>query len=116
MVKSSNEPLTIDGKVVEKTSFFVTPEAEEGEFTVSGIHDVYMTFDYTDTIEGEDLVVFESIKAVSTGIIEAEHKDIEDLGQTVKVPGIGTLALRLEIMYLLPITVFLLPIRLNTTI
>lgn len=96
MVKSSNEPLTIDGKAVEKTSFFVTPEAEEGEFTVSGIHDVYMTFDYTDAIEGEDLVVFESIKAVSTGIIEAEHKDIEDLGQTVKVPGIGTLAVDSE--------------------
>ena len=75
MDKSTGEPLLVDGKEVTGEAKFV-PEAEQG--TV----DVEFTFDASD-FANQELVVFEELYFEDELI--AEHKDIDDKGQTVEV-------------------------------
>lgn len=82
MDKSTGKALKIDGKEVTAQAKF-TPESAEG--TV----DVRYTFDGTG-LEGSTFVVFEELYL--NGAVVAEHKDIEDEGQTVYVPEIATTA------------------------
>ena len=75
MDKSTGEPLLVDGKEVTAETGF-TAEAENG--TV----DVEFTFDASGLAD-QELVVFEELYYKNELI--AEHKDIDDKGQTVEV-------------------------------
>ena len=85
MIKSKNQPLMIDGECISSMVVF-SPEEKNGEV------DVEFDID-TSTLGGEELVVYETIFLNSQNeeddaafsCIVAEHKIIEDEGQTVKV-------------------------------
>ena len=76
---------------------FTADEAEEGKVTSSGTVTVEIPVDAT-RLAGRDIVIFETCHAITDedGIEEfiAEHSDIDDEGQTIKVivPKIGTTA------------------------
>ena len=80
MVKSENAQLLIDGQPVESDYTF-TAKASEMEVEVS------YTFN-ASALGGKDLVTFEELYDLSNSdepIKVAEHKDIEDEGQTVTI-------------------------------
>ena len=76
-VMSGEEPVTAE------TVF--TPSKEKG------MVDVEFVFDATD-LGGKDVVVFEKCFDVESGLQIASHEDIDDEGQTVNIPKIGTKA------------------------
>lgn len=84
MDKATAEPLMVDGKPLTAEAKF-TPEAADGSVEVS------VKVKGEDVI-GKALVAFEELKLTATGEIIAEHKDINDEDQTVKVnaPEIAT--------------------------
>lgn len=82
MDKETGEKLLVDGKSVTAQATFT---AEETEGTV----DVTFTFDGTG-LEGKSIVVFENL--YYNGFEVAAHADIEDEGQTILIPKIGTTA------------------------
>lgn len=82
MNKATGEPIQLNGENVTATKEF-TPREEDG--TV----DVEFTFDGT-SLGGTDVVVYE--KAFAADVEICSHEDIEDEGQTVSVPKIGTKA------------------------
>lgn len=80
MVKSENAQLLIDGQPVESNYTF-TAKKSEMEVEVS------YTFN-ASALGGKDLVTFEELYDLSNPdepIKVAEHKDIEDEGQTVTI-------------------------------
>ena len=78
MVKSTGEALVgADGKPVTATAEF-TPERSEGTVEIA------FEFDASKLAEGTELVVFEECLDANGNVV-AEHKDIEDAGQTVVV-------------------------------
>ena len=83
MVKSTGEALkNADGTDVTAAATF-TPEEKDGQIELS------FTID-TSELAGEDIVAFESV--THNGIEVFAHADIDDEGQTVHVPEIGTTA------------------------
>lgn len=81
MVKSENAQLLIDGQPVESNYTF-TAKKSEMEVEVS------YTFNASSALGGKDLVTFEELYDLSNPdepIKVAEHKDIEDEGQTVTI-------------------------------
>lgn len=83
MDKATGEPVTgPDGNAVSATAEIV-PESPDGEATVE------LSFDATQLAE-HDVVVFERLYLGEAEV--AEHADIEDAGQTVTLPKIGTTA------------------------
>ena len=86
MDKETKEALQVNGREV-RAEAEITPEKSAG--TV----DVTFAFDGKD-LAGKDLVVFEKAFLVE-GTVEAEianHEDIDDEGQTIHLPKIGTQA------------------------
>ena len=86
MDKATGEPLAgADGQPVTASTAF-KPAAAHGSAEVT------LELDASALPEGAELVVFEEL--ARDGIVVAEHKDIDDEGQTVSVerPGIGTQA------------------------
>lgn len=80
MLKEKNAELLIDGKRVENDLTFT---AEDSKMEVQ----IAFTFDSTD-YAGQELVTFEELYDTTNPdepVKVAEHKDIEDKGQTVKV-------------------------------
>lgn len=82
MDKETGEKLLVDGKSVKSEATFTAESAE-------GTVDVTFTFDGTG-LEGKSLVVFENL--YFNGFEVAAHADIEDEGQTILIPEIGTTA------------------------
>ena len=83
MVKSTGEALSgADGKPVTASAEF-TPEKADGTVEMT------FEFDASGLEEGTELVVFEECLAAN-GDVVAEHKDIEDAGQTVVVDNPDT--------------------------
>ncbi|WP_408587818.1 VaFE repeat-containing surface-anchored protein [Enterococcus faecium] len=84
MDKATGEPLLLYGNTVETSVGFIAKEENE---TVI----VPFTFDLTD-LNGREIVVFESLFRNDEEL--ANHKDINDKGQTVRItnPAIGTKA------------------------
>ena len=83
MVKEENAELIIDGKRVEKDYTFI---ADKENMTV----EIAFTFD-ASTLGGKQLVTFEELYDLSNPDEPkkvAEHKDIEDDGQTVTIKEI----------------------------
>ena len=80
MVKSENVELFIDGERVENELTFTATDSEM---------DVQISFTFnTNELVGKDLVTFEELYDVTNPdepIKVAEHKDIEDDGQTVTI-------------------------------
>ena len=82
--KESGRPvLDKDGNEVTASTTF---KAVESNRTV----DVKFEFDVPETYAGHDFVVFESI--YHKDVLYAVHVDIEDEGQTIHIPEIGTTA------------------------
>ena len=80
MDKETNQPFIVGGEKVTAEKTF-TPDAEEGS--------VIVTFQFDATgLSDKGLVVFEELYANNT--IIADHKDITDAGQTVRLPGVLT--------------------------
>mgnify|MGYP002583958337 FL=1 len=80
MVKSENAQLLVDGKPVESDYIFT---AEDSSMEVQ----ISFTFN-ASSLAGKDLVTFEELYDLSNldePIKVAEHKDIEDEGQTVTI-------------------------------
>jgi hypothetical protein len=80
MDKTTGEVFQIDGVEMAVVKEF-TPETESGSV------DVTFTFD-AEKFPNHDLVVFEEIFAKDTNTLVAEHKDINDEGQTVSFSDI----------------------------
>lgn len=82
--KETGEPLEINGEQVTAEAMF-TPE------DTSGTVDVAFSFAGTG-LAGKSIVVFESVYYGSTGGEEmvAQHADLNDEGQTIHIPKIGT--------------------------
>ena len=85
MNKATNSPLLINGKEI-KSEITFKPEASDGKVTNT------FSFDSNAITENTDVVVFEELYYGSVQI--ANHKDIEDIGQTVTIlrPAISTVA------------------------
>lgn len=77
MDKATEKPLVTDGKEVTAETTF-TAEAADGKI------DVLFTFEDA-AAAGKELVVFETLYYADTDIEVADHKDIDDEGQTVTV-------------------------------
>lgn len=85
MDKETGEPLLVNDQQVTSEATFTPSES-------NGTVDVLFTFDATG-LEGQSVVVFETLLSGETTI--AEHRDLEDEGQTVtftETPQIGTTA------------------------
>ena len=80
-----------NGKEVIATKKFTTPAAKEGENTVSGTVKVTFSFD-ASKLDNTTVVAFETVKLASNSAIVFEHKDINDVSQTVFIPGGHTTA------------------------
>ena len=89
---------TMTGKLVDKVTGEVITDAEGNEITVSetftaeekdGSIDITFKFD-TSALAGKSLVAFESLTAEGKEV--AVHADLEDEGQTVRIPEIKTTA------------------------
>ena len=80
--KSTGKAVTVGGKAVTSEKPFV---ALAQNMTI----DMEFSFDGTD-MKGKDVVVYEHL--YQYGIEIAEHADINDLGQTITFPEIGTTA------------------------
>ena len=86
MDKETGEPLLVNDQQVTSEATFTPSES-------NGTVDVLFTFDATG-LEGQSVVVFETLLSGETTI--AEHRDLEDEGQTVtftETPQIGTTAM-----------------------
>ena len=82
MDKETGEPLLVDGKEVRVEKTF-TAEANDGSVVMNFVFDA-------NGLEGKELVIFEELY-VGDALV-ADHKDIEDLGQTVSTPDVKTYA------------------------
>lgn len=89
---------TMTGKLVDKVTGEVITDAEGNEITVSetftaeekdGSIDITFKFD-ASALAGKSLVAFESLTAEGKEV--AVHADLEDEGQTVRIPEIKTTA------------------------
>lgn len=88
--KKTGKPLKIDGKEVTASTKFTTPAAEEGKETVDGTVDVTFKFKGSKELEDSELVAFETV--TRNGAEVFVHADIDDVAQTVTVPGGKTTA------------------------
>lgn len=88
--KKTAKPLKIDGKEVTASTKFTTPAAEEGKETVDGTVDVTFKFKGSKELEDSELVAFETV--TRNGAEVFVHADIDDVAQTVTVPGGKTTA------------------------
>lgn len=87
MDKATGSPMAApDGKPVTATKEFTAS-------AMTGYVELTFTFDAL-ALGGHDVVAFETLIDVSTGTVVAEHEDIDDFDQTIKVvpPEIGTSA------------------------
>ena len=82
MDKETGEPLLVNGETIEAQAAFVAKSENETvdvEFTLDGA-----------SLKNKTLVIFEEIYC--TGRLIGYHKDINDEGQTIHIPEIGTTA------------------------
>ncbi len=82
MDKASGKPIEVNGEKVTSTASF-TPKA------AAGTVDISFTFNGS-SLKGKTIVVFESLSYKGTKL--AVHTDINDEGQTIYFPEIGTSA------------------------
>lgn len=83
MNQKTGEPVTVDGKKVTSSAQF-TPESADGETTVE------FKFN-TKGMGNTTVVVFEKMLYNDSSV--AVHEDINDKGQTIYIPSVGTTAI-----------------------
>ena len=83
MNQKTGEPVTVDGKKVTSSAQF-TPESADGETTVE------FKFN-TKGMGNSTVVVFEKMLYNDSPV--AVHEDINDKGQTIYIPSVGTTAI-----------------------
>lgn len=88
--KKTGNPLKVDGKEVTASTKFTTPAAKEGKETVDGTVDVTFKFAGSKGLEDSEFVAFETV--TRNGAEVFVHADIDDVAQTVTVPGGRTTA------------------------
>ena len=88
--KKTGKPLKVDGKEVTASTKFTTPAAKEGKETVDGTVDVTFKFAGSKGLEDSEFVAFETV--TRNGAEVFVHADIDDVAQTVTVPGGKTTA------------------------
>ena len=88
--KKTGKPLKVDGKEVTASTKFTTPAAKEGKETVDGTVDVTFKFAGSKGLEDSEFVAFETV--TRNGAEVFVHADINDVAQTVAVPGGRTTA------------------------
>lgn len=88
--KKTGKPLKINGKEVTASTKFTTPAAKEGKETVDGTVDVTFKFAGSKGLEDSEFVAFETV--TRNGAEVFVHADIDDVAQTVTVPGGKTTA------------------------
>lgn len=88
--KKTGKPLKINGKEVTASTKFTTPAAKEGKETVDGTVDVTFKFAGSKGLEDSEFVAFETVKRNGAEVFV--HADIDDVAQTVTVPGGKTTA------------------------
>ena len=88
--KKTGNPLKVDGKEVTASTKFTTPAAKEGKETVDGTVDVTFKFAGSKGLEDSEFVAFETVKRNGAEVFV--HADIDDVAQTVTVPGGKTTA------------------------
>lgn len=88
--KKTGKPLKINGKEVTASTKFTTPAAKEGKETVDGTVDVTFKFAGSKGLEDSEFVAFETVTRNGAEIFV--HADIDDVAQTVTVPGGKTTA------------------------
>ena len=88
--KKTGKPLKVDGKEVTASTKFTTPAAKEGKETVDGTVDVTFKFAGSKGLEDSEFVAFETV--TRNGAEVFVHADINDVAQTVTVPGGRTTA------------------------
>ena len=81
--KSTGEPIKAAGKEVTGEAVF-TPENASGA--------VEIEFKFPGSAVTESIVAFETLEVKATGKPVAEHKDLNDEGQTILVPEVKTTA------------------------
>ena len=96
MVRSENTELLIDGKPVENDLTFTAEDSEMEmqlffTFNASALAGKELAFTFNaSALAGKELVIFEELYDVTNPdepIRVAEHKDVEDKGQTVTITG-----------------------------
>ena len=96
MVRSKNTKLLIDGKPVENDLMFTAEDSEMEmqfffTFNASALAGKELAFTFNaSALAGKELVIFEELYDVTNPdepIRVAEHKDVEDKGQTVTITG-----------------------------
>ena len=88
--KKTGNPLKVDGKEVTASTKITTPAAKEGKETVDGTVDVTFKFAGSKGLEDSEFVAFETV--TRNGAEVFVHADIDDVAQTVTVPGGRTTA------------------------
>ena len=88
--KKTGKPLKVGGKEVTASTKFTTPAAKEGKETVDGTVDVTFKFAGSKGLEDSEFVAFETVKRNGAEVFV--HADIDDVAQTVTVPGGRTTA------------------------
>lgn len=88
--KKTGKPLKVDGKEVTASTKFTTPAAKEGKETVDGTVNVTFKFAGSKGLEDSEFVAFETVKRNGAEVFV--HADIDDVAQTVTVPGGKTTA------------------------
>ena len=88
--KKTGKPLKINSKEVTASTKFTTPAAKEGKETVDGTVDVTFKFAGSKGLEDSEFVAFETVTRNGAEIFV--HADIDDVAQTVTVPGGKTTA------------------------
>ena len=89
MDKDSEDAVQVDGKPVTVTKKFTTPAATNPDGTVNGTIDIPFTLNGT-SLAGKSVVVYEYL--YQNGTMIADHDNIDDEGQTIYMPKIGTRA------------------------
>ena len=86
MDKSTGKSLKVGGKEVTSTKTF-TPKEEDGTINVEFKLN-------TESLKGKDIVVYEKLFTNEGGkeVQKTEHEEIDDMGQTVHIPDMGTTA------------------------
>lgn len=98
----SGEKYTVRGKLMNKDTGKALTDASGHEFTAEAVFtpkeadgSVELTYKVpADLLKGKTLVVFENLYTNSVKV--ASHADLEDEGQTVRFPVIGTMAVSKE--------------------
>ncbi|MBQ9871008.1 MAG: VaFE repeat-containing surface-anchored protein [Eubacterium sp.] len=94
MDKKTGEELVLNGKTLTAEAEFTTRESNKKNGAVNGSYQLEFTIteDMQEDLYGKDMVIFETlyVRDGKNWRVAAEHKDLSDVGQELKVPTLKT--------------------------